>query len=404
MNTSVVLALDNRRTKSDGTCSVILRLVHFGASAQIATGVSVPEKDWDAKTRLVKGTYKGTESVARINNLLRKKRGEALDIIFKLEEQKKLKSLTIHQIKELLENKTDSLSFIAFAEEIIQELNDANRIGTARAHKSGLSALKKFAGGDITFPQLNYLFLIKFEQNHMKNGNTYNGLSVYLRSIRAIYNSAIKRGLVDRSLYPFTNYEIKSTKTRKRAIGFDAIKKIFDLQLQPGHPLYHSRNLFLSSFYMRGMSFTDLAQLQLLNIIDGRIHYDRQKTGKPYNIKIPDELMKILTPYLQGKGQEDYIFPILKRDTEAEQYKDMDNMRRRYNKKLKKIAKLCGIEANLTSYVSRHSFATRAKNLGIPIANISDMLGHENIKTTAVYLDSLPSDELDNFHEMVIKQ
>jgi site-specific recombinase XerD len=84
-------------------------------------------------------------------------------------------------------------------------------------------------------------------------------------------------------------------------------------------------------------------------------------------------------------------------------YKDIEWSRKRYSKKLKLLAALCGIEENLTSYISRHSFATKAKNLGVPIATISDMLGHKNVKTTEVYLDTLPSDILDEFHELIIK-
>jgi integrase/recombinase XerD len=183
----------------------------------------------------------------------------------------------------------------------------------------------------------------------------------------------------------------------------EAIKRIIDLKLKPDDPLFHARNYFLVSFFMRGMTFADLAQLKMENIIDGRIYYDRQKTDKPYNIKITPEIDAILSIYTVGKKKEDYIFPIIHRETLAEQYKDVEWARKRYNKKLIDIAKLCNIEEKLTSYVTRHSFATRAKNLGIPIASISDMLGHSDTKTTQVYLDTLPSDIMDDLHEKVIR-
>ena len=122
-----------------------------------------------------------------------------------------------------------------------------------------------------------------------------------------------------------------------------------------------------------------------------------------YSIKITDEVRKIFDLYIGGKEKDEYILPIIKRVSAKEQYKDIQGARKRFNKKLKKLATLCDIEDDLTSYVSRHSFATRAKNLGIPIASISDMLGHQNIKTTEVYLDSLPDDLLDKYHAKVIK-
>ena len=255
----------------------------------------------------------------------------------------------------------------------------------------------------MTFQELNYALLTKFETAHLKKGNSYNGLAVYLRSIRAIFNTAIKIGLVERELYPFLNYEIKTVKTRKRAISFEAIQRIENSQMYSSDSLYYARNLFLASFFLRGISFSDLAHLKVGNIIEGRIHYQRKKTDKPYSIKITEEVQQIFDLYMVGKEKDEYIFPIIKRSSAREQYKDIQDARKRFNKKLKELAELCKIEDDLTSYVSRHSFATRAKNLGIPIASISDMLGHENIKTTEVYLDSLPDDLLDDYHAKVIK-
>jgi integrase len=335
---------------------------------------------------------------------LQKKRTEALDLINKLDEKKTLDGYSAQQLKEMLDRKTHNDSFFKFAEEQVEEMNEANRIGNGRSFKSAIAALRNFTNGkDVSFTQLNYTFLTKFETAHFSKGNSQNGLGAYMRAIRAIYNKAIKLGLVERDLYPFANYSIKTAKTRKRAISIESIKKIRDLALEPSDPLYHSSNYFLLSFFMRGMPFADLAQLRLSNIKDGRIFYQRQKTDKPYNIKLTAEIQELLAQYLEGKKKEDRIFPIINREGIEGAYKDVEWARRRYNKKLKLIAEKCGIEENLTSYVSRHSFATRAKNLGVPIATISDMLGHENVKTTEVYLDTLPSDILDDFHEQIIK-
>jgi site-specific recombinase XerD len=405
MKTNIFLALDNRRLKADGTCAILLRIVHHRASSQITLGHYIKEKDWDAKNRVIRSSYKGSESVGRLNNLLRKKRAEAMDLIIKLDEAKKLDSYSVHQLKELIEQSADKVSFFKFTETIIQNLIEANRIGNARAYQSTLGVLKTYCNGkDLSFQELNYAFLTKFETAHLKKGNAHNGFAVYMRTVRAIFNIAIKTGKVDKELYPFTNFQIKTTKTRKRAISIEAIQRIEKLKLDSSHPLYQARNYFLVSFYLRGMSFADLAQLKLSNIIDDRIFYQRKKTDKPYNVKLTKEIQKIMNLYLVNKEPEDYIFPIIKRVSLQEQYKDVQWARKRFNKKLKDLAVLCKIPEHITSYVSRHSFATRAKNLGIPIASISDMLGHENIKTTEVYLDTLPSDILDKYHSQIIKK
>jgi integrase len=404
MNTSIVVTLDTRNKKKDGTYPLLLRIVHFGKSTPIPLGISLLEKDWDAEKRIIKPSYRGTESVTRLNNIVQKKKAEATDIITKLDEQKTLNSLSVLEIKDLIHNKSNKLSFFGYAEKQIEELTKVNRIGTARSYKIVVGVLRTFnKDKDLSFQELNYAFLKRFESAHLKKGNTLNGLAAYVRMIKAIYNKAIKDGLVEKELYPFDSFHVKLSKTRKRAIGLDAIKKIIELKFGPDNNLYDARNYFLASFYMRGMPFADMAQLRLSNIIDGRIYYQRQKTDKPYNIKITDEIQDILKIYTKGKTKKDFIFPIIKRTELIEQYKDVEWARKCFNKKLKLIAQACEIDENLTSYVSRHSFATRAKNLGVPIATISDMLGHADTKTTEVYLDSLQNDILDEAHERIIK-
>lgn len=403
MNTSIVLALDSHK-RSDGTYPVVLRITHHQKVAQIIIGVNLKQDDWDAKLRKVRNSFRGSQSVTRLNNYLQKKKTEATDKITKLDEKKTLDSFSVVQLKRIIEGASESGSFFEYAEKLISDFLEAKRYGNARTYKGTLSVLKTFTHGrDVSFRDLNYDFLVRFEQDNLQKGNSVNGLSVYLRTIRAIFNKAIKSGLTEQEFYPFKMYEIKGSKTRKRAISMEAIKRIQALELGPTHPLFHARNYFLASFYLRGISFTDLAHLKVSDIIDGRIHYDRQKTDKPYDIVITPPMQTILDVYVSGKEKKDFIFPFIHRETEQEQYVEVQDARKRFNKKLKKIAELCGIEENLTSYVSRHSFATRAKLIGIPIATISDMLGHSSTSTTEVYLDSLPSDILDDFHRKVIE-
>lgn len=403
MNTSIVITLDTRAKKKDDTYPLLMRIIHFGKAAPIPLGLSLHEKDWDGERRIIKSSYRGTESVSRLNNFIQKKKIEAMDIITKLDERKTLNALSAFEIREMIQKKSNRVSFLAYAKLQIEELMKVNRIGTARSYNIVVGVLSSFVNKkDITFQELNYAFLKKFEAEHLKKGNSMNGLAAYVRTMKAIYNKAIKDGVVERDLYPFDIFRVKLSKTRKRAISLEAIKKIINLKLEPDDSLYDARNYFLASFYMRGMPFADFAQLRMSDIIDGRIYYQRKKTDKPYNIKITDEIREIFEIYTKGKKKDDFIFPIIKRTKLIEQYKDVEWARKCFNKKLKLIADKCEIQENLTSYVSRHSFATRAKNLGVPIATISDMLGHADTKTTEVYLASLQSDIIDEAHEKII--
>lgn len=406
MATSISLLLDTRRPKKNGTFPLILHIIHNRTKAQILTGTYLLEKDWSDDKKLIKSSFKDTDSVTRLNNQILKKKAELSSFITDLDDAKKLAKIqTAHQIKELFIKKYESHSVFKYTQKLIDEMRKANRIGNARAYEFVLNILKSYCKNkELSFEELNYSFLMKFEVDHLAKGNKLNSLAVYMRTIRAIYNRAIKDGLAEKSSYPFENYKIRTKKTNKRAINVIAIAKIEELDLEPNHPFYKTRNYFLFCYNMRGMPFADMAHLKLSNIVDGRIKFDRQKTEKGYNIKITNDAQKILDIYIVGKEKDDFIFPVIKRTTPEGQYKDIEWARNRYNKKLKKLAVLCGINENLTSYVSRHSFATRAKNLGIPIANISDMLGHDSIKTTEIYLDTLPSDIMDSYHEQILEK
>jgi len=236
----------------------------------------------------------------------------------------------------------------------------------------------------------------------MSRGFSENGLAVYMRTIRAIYNKAIKEGCAELEAYPFKKYSIKTKPTKKRAIEYVAIKKIANLNFEPTDPLYHTRNIFLMSFYLQGAPFMDLAFLKMNKLIDGRVQYKRKKTGRFYDIKITPSLQSILDYYLSSKNPNDFILPIIKRESLVDQYNDVQWAHKRHNIRLKEIAKLAGIDENLTSYVSRHSFASIANNLGVPVTAISEMLGHEKLTTTQVYLSSLKKDVLDQYNEQVI--
>ena len=255
---------------------------------------------------------------------------------------------------------------------------------------------------DFSFNEFNIDFLKKFETDYLSRGNSLGGLAVYLRTFRAIYNKAIKAGVAEQEGYPFRDYTIRKGKTRKRAISLEAIQKIKELELKPEAVLFKDRCIFLMSFYLRGMPYADLAHLKVSNIIDGRIQYDRQKTSEPFDIKIPDQLWPILEFFTKNKGKEDYVLPVIKRESPFLQYRDVEWARKRYNRNLKEIAQLAGIEERLTSYVPRHSYASIADEMGIPVTAISQMLGHEKVGTTQAYLNKLRKSKLDKYQDEVI--
>ena len=405
MSTHIAISLEKRRKGQDGTFMIVYRLGHFRKTTVIASGFRVLEKDWDAKRRQVRKTHKGILSVSRINQQLLNQKALYLERIEQLKQANQLKGLTAIELKELLTRKRDSNSFFEFTERIIQELRKAQKFGNARNYDTVLGVLRtyqnQFGKEDLSFEDITYRFLVKFEHAHLEKGNSINGLSVYMRAIRALYNKAIKEGLSKREDYPFAEYKIRSKPTQKRAITVDEIRSILSLELEEDSHLFHYRNYFIASYMLWGISFMDLAFLRMSNISNGRISYRRRKTEKVYDIPISDQLAEIIAYYAEEKKEEEFIFPIIKREKLEDQYRDIKWARKRYNKGLREIGEQCGIEEKMTSYVARHSFATQALLNEIPIKAISEMLGHNNLSTTQVYLKSLPSQVLDDYSKQI---
>ncbi|CAN5818004.1 site-specific integrase [soil metagenome] len=401
MNTNIVVSLDTRRSKKDNSFPLILRLGHNERTTPISLKISLHKKDWDEEAKKVKNSYVGASSVTRLNNYIQKKKSEAMDIVLKLDEKGLLSQLSLMDVKNRIVSQGGINSFFVFGNNLVGELNEAKRIGTARSYKETLSVLKNYLNKDITFNEINYSFLTKFERHHLSNGNGLNGLAVYMRTIRAIFNKAIKAGIAEKDSYPFEDYSIRTTPTKKRAIDIKYLKKIIELNLDAEHPLFHARNYFVASYMMYGMNFMDMAFMEKSSIINGRVFYRRKKTSKLYDIKITDSLKAILDYYCDS--ERDLVFPIIKRESALDQDKDVRWARKRYNKKLKSIATECGIEENLTSYVSRHSFATQAMLQQIPLNAISAMLGHSSLKTTEVYIKGLPNNVLDDYNLKVLQ-
>ncbi len=404
MNTNIKLSLDTRRKKKDASYPIILRLTHFRKTTSISLGQSVSKEYWDAKNEKIKRAFKGTSSVSKLNNLLLKEKTRAVDIINDLHEKDELDFLSILQLKNKIVKTSSFKSFIEYGKYIIDDLKKAERFGNANTYYAVIKVLEKFTeGNDIKFNEVNYDFLKRFENWHYSRGNSVNALSTYMRTIKAIFNKAIKSDVVTRDAYPFTHYRIKTTPTEKRALDADSIKSIMLLKLKESDSLFHYRNYFLASYMLYGISFMDLAFLKVQNIVDNRLKFQRRKTSKPYDIGVTPQLKEILSFYLSNKDKSDFIFPIIKRGIFELQYKDVLWARKRYNKGLKEIAVKCNIEKRLTSYVSRHSFATQAMLQDVPLQAISSMLGHNRLSTTQVYLKSLPSEILDDYNKKLVE-
>lgn len=190
--------------------------------------------------------------------------------------------------------------------------------------------------------------------------------------------------------YPFDEFKVSkfSIKTEKRAINKDSIRVIMDLDVcKQSEYVQLSKDLFIFSYLCRGINFTDMANLTMNNIQDNRLIYIRQKTGKKINITLCQESIGIIAKY-QSINSNKYIFAILDENvhkTEMQKYNRRKKVLLKVNRALKVIGNIADINANLTTYVARHTFATLALNKGVSLESVSKILGHTNIRTTMIY-------------------
>lgn len=397
------LILDTRYEKKGNLYPIKLRVILNRRSFDISMGFSIPVKDWDEKGQQVKPSSKAVENATRLNSILSKEKQKVLEVLIRLQDEGKLETITLEELKSFTVQKSTEAMTLAFAQEIIAELREAKKFGNARVYTTMFRSIRDFVKSkDFPLKQLTYAWLRKYEAWYLSKGNSANGLSVSLRTLRALYNRAIKQKLVSKDYYPFTDYTIKNETTRKRAItanDLELIKK-FEPRTQRQE---RAKDFFMLSFYLMGASFIDIALLKVKNITGGRIEYKRRKTGRLHSILISPPLQALLDKYLPGKGKEDFILNVVNTDDPKKQEIKVRDELRRFNRALKEIGETCGIEAPLTSYVARHSYATIAKYKGVPTAVISEALGHKSEEVTQVYLDSFDKEVLDRYHNMIIE-
>ena len=189
----------------------------------------------------------------------------------------------------------ESSTFKTFTDKFIAQMIDSKKTCNASVYQTAVNRFFQFCGReDVKFCEINYSILEQFQHHLIIQALKTNSISNYFRSIRAIYNKAIKEKLVERSAYPFYDLKIKTEKTLNRAISKEDIFKLKHCGAIENTALWRALNHFLLSFYLIGISFTDLAYLKQENIIDGRIVYRRRKTHKLYNIKLFPQAQSIL--------------------------------------------------------------------------------------------------------------
>lgn len=384
---------------NDGEGTIYYQVIHYRVARQIKTGYCVTRPEWDS--RLEAPPSSNAERAAYLSALKMKVAEDKAKLertIASLEQRGT--SYTSDDVVEAYLKPTEvQATFFTFMRSEIARMKSLGKQGIADAYNTTLNSFIRFREGlDLSPEAVDDDLMCAYEARLKENGVCRNTSSFYMRNLRAVYNRAVKKEMT-RQRDPFRHVYTGIDKTIKRAVPLSVIKRIkaLDLSLFPMEEL--ARDMFLFSFYTRGMSFVDMAYLKKKDVQNGILSYRRRKTGQLLSIRWEKCMEEIVAKY--DTEDTPYLLPIIMKDSDTRrQYRNASHL---VNKKLKLIAERLKLPVPLTMYVARHAWASIARSKNIPLSVISEGMGHDNENTTRIYLASLDTAVVDKANRLILK-
>lgn len=379
--------------------TIYYQIIHVRKVRHLPTNYKVFPSEWDENRSMVK-TSQMSDRIPLIISIREQIRcdSERLARIVRQLDANGL-SYTVDDVINEFNRYVCEYSLFNFMESIIASLRQNGKIRTSETYISTLNSFKKYRGNeDIILDCISSETMKGYEAWHIARGVTPNTISFYTRILRAVYNRAVEDGVIaDRK--PFRHVYTGIDKTLKRALPLTLIKKIKSLDLTFTPALDFARNMFMMSFYLRGMSFIDMAFLKKSDLKNGYVTYRRRKTGQLLTIEWTKEMQMLLDKYPENSSE--YLLPVI-RNTGVNERSAYRNASYNINHNLKRIAEMAGVTIPLTLYVARHSWASAAKVKGIPLSVISEGLGHDSETTTRIYLAGLDTSIVDEANSLIL--
>lgn len=285
-------------------------------------------------------------------------------------------------------------------ENVIANLKVYGKVRTSETYIATLNSFRRFREKrDLSLDKIDSDMMLEYEAYLKKCGITPNTSSFYMRNLRAVYNRAVEKNLVTQC-FPFKYVYTGVDKTIKRAVPLKVIRQLknMDFSLNPASDF--ARDMFLFSFYTRGMSLVDMAYLKKKDLADGILSYNRRKTGKKLFIKWERQMQELVDKY--NTESSIYLLPIIKQPNSDER-KQYIYAGHNINRSLKCIGQKLELSLPLTMYSARHSWASIAKSKNVPLSVICDGMGHDSETTTRIYLASLYNTAIDKANRLILK-
>lgn len=387
-------------TVADREGSIYYQIIHERKVRQLLTDYRVLPSEWDENRSMVTTDQKSERKPVILS--IRERIRWDVERLAKIDRKLDADGLiyTADDVIDEFNRYAHEYSLFNFMESIIAKLKQNGKVRTSETYRATLNSFKKFRKDeDIMLDSITSEIMESYEAWHRNRGVAPNSISFYTRILRAVYNRAVEDDIIE-NRNPFRKVYTGVDKTVKRALPLPVIKKIKALDLSMTPALDYARDMFLMSFYLRGMSFIDMAFLKKSDLKNGYVTYRRRKTGQQLIIEWTKEMQLILDKYPENKS--DYLLPVIRNPGTNERC-TYRNTGYNINHSLKKIAGMVGVTIPLTLYVARHSWASAARAKGIPISVISEGMGHDSEATTQIYLASLDTSVVDKANSLILK-
>ena len=387
----------------DRAGTVYYQITHARTVRQLKTDYRIFAEEWDGKTAGIRtdSVIDGDRMAYRCAVRQRMERDiKRLNSAIGLLENGAAKYCADDVI--MLFRKREEHSLFGFMQSVIARLECMGKYRTAEAYTAALRSFAVFRNHqDLLLEEMDSDLLRMYEAYLQNRGLVRNSISFYMRILRAVYNRAAEKELTEQR-NPFRHVYTGIDKTVKRAVPLEVIRRLKELDLSARPGLEFARDMFLFSFYTRGMSFVDMAYLRKRDLQDGVLTYRRRKTGQRMTVKWEECMQKIVDKH-HAAPDSPCLLPILTAAgmEERERYK---NALHRVNYRLKEISDMLHLSPRLSMYVARHSWASIARTSNIPVAVISEGMGHDSETTTRIYLASLETATVDKANELILKK
>lgn len=376
---------------------MVFQVICFRKKKLVYTGIRLRPEEFDTDNERIIKIKRPARDIKRMNNYLEEEHARLTRLFGQVKTAEDFKDIA--RQASLTDNDAPAsathhhFGLLTYFDYQVSKKSDEGRSGLAAAYRSTRNSLARFLENkNLKIELVTERLVLDYRRFLERRGVCENTVCYYIRNFKSVYHYALDDGARATPKDPFGQVPTSPRSTEKRALKRSQMQAIKELDLNAFPTLKFYRDLYLFSFYAQGMSFVDISFLRKENLTANSINYLRHKSGQPVRIPLIPQLKEIIVRY--ASPDRDFIFPLLTTNSDKSMYTQYRNKLRIFNYNLERIVEKLKFSIALTTYTSRHTWATLAHDCGIPLAVISAGLGHTSEQTTAIYLKELDMEEL----------